>query len=973
MIERGERFAVIETAHLKVYVPAGSAEELRDDAARAERLYVALADAAGYRPRGKLPLLLGERADAHNGFHLSTPFDLVQSELVAAPPQSTIFLGEGHLERTLVHEFAHHVTIDRNPPFRRFLERIFGRVLPDDPLSALIFYLSTPSQQTMPSFWLEGLAMWAETAYGRQEVWRGRGADPLVHMYWRLDAAGDGIPEVGTWRRSYHRWPYGRRVYLYGVAYLRWLISEHDIDPWILATHQSRRWAFAFDGGARRLLGVGHAALIEAMRADLAEEQAGILARLRAVPTTPAERLSEPGTFPGIPVWNDRGEIVVPLGVRFGPPRFAAFAPEEGRRDLGQGSRGVIAHQADGDGDRAWASLGWRGHASGNLRTADGRTFSWGRRTVDLDIRRRGEDRWRVAALRNRSAGERELTVVDLAVEGPWWNRHLAEADRDIPDLPVEGLPWSPSWRPGHDDQLCWVESDAEGSRLVLGDAADPEARRVLVGWPHRLMFPRWSRDGRRLYFTSDRSGVPNAYALLFGAEGGTELRPVTHTVGGVVACVPSPDGEKLAIIDHDHRGPFLAVIEADPETWPEALPEIAIAWPEDGQGRRPLPAEALEDGGGEELVVRPYRGLREIRPRYWSPTTRPAPGGGWGVAGFASDPLLTHVIRAGVGVGFSHHAHPVGRFEYGYHGWPLSWSLGFWQAEWEEELALEDPFGHRFDDVRLERAAELTLGRGIVGGEGELNFNGAAVTAGVADHESVDGVPFHLYPFWIGPLVYLHERHLQVDQVAFDGQERYVEIAGAIDTRSLWPTSHHAENGVALHVTYRHSGFGGDLERNRVTADLSGTISVLPRWGHQAYARVVAGWSDGDRNRVNRFHVGSHYGGELPRGYDHVVDAGRHLFGYTLAWRAPVWRPFVYFGATPFVKRQLVVEPFFDAAKVSSDRPGGNGRWFRSAGAEVASEWQLSYVRLQPVVGVARQLDAGERWRAWITLRFGW
>ena len=124
-----------------------------------------MAQRAGYVITRPLRVLLSSNLDEHNGFSTVIPFPLVQVELAPARPRSGIFDGGDYLERTLTHEFAHHLSNDRNHGFRGVLESIFGRVLPSEPLSLLLFYLSTPAHITMPSFWHEGLAQWAETAY----------------------------------------------------------------------------------------------------------------------------------------------------------------------------------------------------------------------------------------------------------------------------------------------------------------------------------------------------------------------------------------------------------------------------------------------------------------------------------------------------------------------------------------------------------------------------------------------------------------------------------------------------------------------------------------------------------------------------------------------------------------------------------------------------------------------------------------
>jgi hypothetical protein len=211
-----------------------------------------------------------------------------------------------------VHEFAHSISNDVNHGFRRTLERIFGRILPGDLLSLMVWYLSTPAHQTMPRFWQEGLATWAETEYADPAgVWAGRGRDPLTHMIWRLDAAARRTPPVSDWRLTYDHWPYGREVYTYGVAYTRFLSAEfHErADVWDFVRAQGKSWPFVFDRGAQGVAGAGHGNLIERARVELIREQDAQLEILRGAPISELARLTPAGVFVAAPAWRNDGAL----------------------------------------------------------------------------------------------------------------------------------------------------------------------------------------------------------------------------------------------------------------------------------------------------------------------------------------------------------------------------------------------------------------------------------------------------------------------------------------------------------------------------------------------------------------------------------------------------------------------------------------------------------------------------------------
>nr|MBA3846523.1 hypothetical protein [Planctomycetota bacterium] len=122
LVKPTRRVAIIDTAHLRAFVPHDQAEALKPLVARADVIYQALARDAGYTISRRLYLLISDDFDDHNGFSTVVPYALVQVELAPPPPQSGIFDGHDHVERTLVHEFTHHISNDRNPVgFRRVL------------------------------------------------------------------------------------------------------------------------------------------------------------------------------------------------------------------------------------------------------------------------------------------------------------------------------------------------------------------------------------------------------------------------------------------------------------------------------------------------------------------------------------------------------------------------------------------------------------------------------------------------------------------------------------------------------------------------------------------------------------------------------------------------------------------------------------------------------------------------------------
>jgi hypothetical protein len=115
---------------------------------------------------------------------------------------------------------------------------------------------------------------------------------------------------------------------------------------------------------------------------------------------------------------------------------------------------------------------------------------------------------------------------------------------------------------------------------------------------------PAWSPDGRYLFFTSDRTGIPNVYAYELEAH---TLHQVTNVITGAYMPEVSPDGKWLVYVGYTAQGFDLYVTELD--------------------RRRFLPAEPYSEPRGtpvEDPVekfwrIETYNPLSSLRPRAYN------------------------------------------------------------------------------------------------------------------------------------------------------------------------------------------------------------------------------------------------------------------------------------------------------------------------------------------------------------------
>jgi eukaryotic-like serine/threonine-protein kinase len=136
--------------------------------------------------------------------------------------------------------------------------------------------------------------------------------------------------------------------------------------------------------------------------------------------------------------------------------------------------------------------------------------------------------------------------------------------------------------------QVAFYSTIPQEDLFVVG--ADGKGMRQLTDDPFRDRYPRWSPDGSRLIFQSDRSGRYELWSI--GADG-SGREPVTRTTGDPLAYpVWSPDGRWLALTLPSQGSALLDLSlpleKRQPVPLPPPSPEgerfYAVSWSPDGR-----------------------------------------------------------------------------------------------------------------------------------------------------------------------------------------------------------------------------------------------------------------------------------------------------------------------------------------------------------------------------------------------------
>lgn len=957
----------IETRHFRVNYPVGLEAVAHRAARLGEEAWVVIGDLYGYTPSVRLEMSVTDFGDSANGSATAVPYPRIS--LLAAPPSLDGNLADydDWLRLLIFHEFVHIVQLDRMSGLPAWISAIIGRQLAPN--------------QALPSFILEGGAVWAESATSG----RGRIHSAIFRGTLRAQALAGQLYGADVMTHLPYEWPGANVWYMYGGHFFDWLARRHGPD------------------GAGRLhdaigddlipFGVNRAA-VEAWGRPLADLIAHWQAELTSTAEAEAEALSAAGLTALHPVTTN--------GQRHGDLRFhpdghlwsldggnqetgvyrrspAALAgpsdpPAErmldfesvGNYDLCRGGEAIVYDRADR----------FRGtYSRYDLWHYDRRTATERRLTRGGRIREPGcapNGRW--AAAIQIVAGRTRLVRVDFADGRISVLYDPGDLDQvAFPRVAPDGdsvVAVRVSQKAGRDliavpaRPAASALDDARAERAVLGDLGlapgapdtapargDADVRTVGVTGDRALeLQPAFSHDGRWLLYASDRSGVWDIYALRW-PDGATHR--ATRTLTGALNPALSPDGRTLAM-------QLVTAGGRDIVTAPFA-PDLPLPPPRDPPAaERPIPsADPLP------LPDRPYSATDTLWPVGWSPafsfSSAEESASALGLEVVGSDPLGHHAFVASlrttpetdniaVSAGYALRRYTA----------TLDVSLSH-QTRARNNGAF---YGLEYTDFR-ERVTSGSVG---------LSLPLSAETRGASV-----GLRYS----------YSHSTPAENPQVEFDPldygprfptgpeQNGSLSLSVSYGDADIW---HHdavsVESGRSANITLRvrHPWLLSDY----TTADVTWSYrEYLPLWWRHVIAlRLSGGFGRGDTGRRIVFGLGAPperswfldaldgiaYGSTFLRGYPAGTARGdRYILG-TAEYRMPLFDVSRGLATLPLFLRRLKVAAFTDWAQATSQPLGWTRDDFLSSvGAELVSEAIIGWK--QPFslrLGYAWGLDDG-------------
>ncbi len=577
----------IRTEHFLIHFHQGEEQLAEEFSAMVEDVFDTMTTELRWTPRRRTEVVLVDRTDSANGYARVVPYNAIVIFVTAPKEDSTLNLYEDWNTAIFTHELTHVLHMDSNHGLVRAARAVVGRIASTNNLS--------------PWWMVEGLATFQETRH--TPGGRGRAAWP--DMLKRTAVLEDAFPPLGNLDGLQPKPPSGNLRYLFGQDFMQYIADNHGEDAWT-------RWVHIYGSSVpyllpgKKVFGERITSMYRGWRDELKVRYGAQAEAVRREGETIGRLVSLPEASCIAPSFSPDGQRLV----------WSCY-------DLQRGS--AIWH-ADGDGygqqillqDRGASYFTWRADSEAfvyagthlvnrfntyndiylhTLESKRTQALTAGARARDPDF---SPDGTQLVMVTNRVQNNRlEVLTVDQR------RRRLTDESSHVqystPRYSPDGGTIAVSiWEDGRRD-LWLVSPQGERLRRLTQDTAiDAD--------------PVWSDDGEWLFFSSDRSGIPNIYAVQLATE---RLWQVTNVLTGAAKPTVHPSGRLLAYQQYSQDGWDIRVMDLEPAEFLD-------------RGQLPQP---VRYGAALAGITAP-RGEPAATMASWTPPavkTRGAPqGGGW-------------------------------------------------------------------------------------------------------------------------------------------------------------------------------------------------------------------------------------------------------------------------------------------------------------------------------------------------------
>jgi Tol biopolymer transport system component len=580
-------YRTVETDHFIIYYWVPLDDVAHRIGVLAERAHEILSPALDHAPKDKTLIFLADDTDSANGFASVLPRNAIQLNTTAPPGFSELDDYDDWLFGLIAHEYTHILHLDTMEGLPTVYNTIFGK--------------TWAPNQIMPRWVIEGIAVYEESKRSAGGRNRGTRFDEWIRIS-RHGGYDLRLDEVSGAPRQF---PRGNAAYVYGSHFLAYLFDRFGDDTLRKMSHESGAWAppFAINRQIAKVVGKPFTELYDDWKLylrdrygmqEMAAEKRGLITG-RALTHSGESNIWAHYSADGKTLyWSQYDGYSLPTvrAMPVGKDVSAAWDVIQldamGPFDLLPDGSLVYEQGRQYRRDYSFEDIFWW-----DARTHVTQRLTLGKRARDPAVSPDG--RWVAFSMNEHS--DSVLAVQPMAPNAK--ERIVWHGDR-------YDNAYQPAWSPDG-SRIAFSAWRTDGYRdILIVDVASGKVEEVTHDRAID-MEPAWARDGKTLYFDSDRTGITNIYAYDLDTK---RLWQVTNVLGGAFQPNPSPDGTRLAFDALVPKGGYdLYELPIDRSTWLPALDYV---------DDKPPPVHVADDAFAVS-APRPYRALETLSPQAWT------------------------------------------------------------------------------------------------------------------------------------------------------------------------------------------------------------------------------------------------------------------------------------------------------------------------------------------------------------------
>ncbi len=239
-IPPNKNLGTIHTSHFEIVYYAEQQDLAKHYAVQFEKAWIFLQGLFRTMPSERIVVVLNDSTDISNGFATRVPYPYIMLYPVLPDLNESISEYDAWSLELAVHELAHVLSFEPAHGVMKSLRTIFGNIVAPNLL--------------LPTWWKEGLSVWAETAISEGGRLRSIYQESMLRAWYgeknfqdfTIAQANEALPE----------WPWGARPYVFGSLVMSSLLEKQGEDTLKeLVERHGSRVPFMFEGATKPLTG----------------------------------------------------------------------------------------------------------------------------------------------------------------------------------------------------------------------------------------------------------------------------------------------------------------------------------------------------------------------------------------------------------------------------------------------------------------------------------------------------------------------------------------------------------------------------------------------------------------------------------------------------------------------------------------------------------------------------------------------